>query len=95
MTAEQKAAVDAAAEAARQAAKPAALKNAENNFLSLCDLLTAATNHTKLGFGELNTIISTLPMEQQLTAGVKLLAVDAEAKREGGLQWWDDCVWHP
>jgi hypothetical protein len=18
----------------------------------------------------------------------------AEAKREGGLHWWDDCVWH-
>ena len=23
------------------------------------------------------------------------LTVDAEAKREGGLQWWDDARFHP
>jgi hypothetical protein len=95
MTDEQKAAVDAAEEVARQAAKSAALKNAENNFLSLCDVLTAATNHAKLSFAELNAIIAAMPLEQQLVIGVKLLAVDAEAKREGGLLWWDDCTWHP
>ena len=76
------------------AAKSAALKNAENNFLSLCDLLTSSTSHTKLGFTELYAIIELLPQEQQVVIGVKLLAVDAEAKREGGLKWWDDCVWH-
>ncbi len=95
MTAEQKAAVDAAKEAAWQAAKPAALKAAENNFLSLCDLLTSSTSHTKLGFAEINSIIALLPQEQQVVIGIKLLAIDAEAKREGGLQWWDGCVWHP
>jgi len=24
----------------------------------------------------------------------KLLAIDAEAKRKGGLLWWDDCTRH-
>lgn len=95
MTAEEKAAVDAAEEVARQAAKPTVLKNAENNFLSLCDLLTASTNHAKLGFAEINALIELLPQEQQVIIGLKLLAVDAEAKREGGLKWWDDCSWHP
>lgn len=95
MSAEEKAAVDVAEEAARQAAKSTTLKNAENNFLSLCDLLTSSTNHVKLGFAEINALIDSLPQEQQVIIGIKLLAVDAEAKREGGLKWWDDCTWHP
>lgn len=90
-----KAAAEVSAEAARQLAKPLVLKTAENNFLAMCDALTGGTSHTKLGFADLNAIISAIPDPgvMGLTA-IRLLAVDAEAKREGGLKWWDDCTWH-
>ena len=95
MSQEEKNAVDAAEEAARQAKKALVLKTAENAYLTMCDQLSGQTAHTKLGFGELKTIIGTLPAEQQVLVTLNLLALDAELKREGGLMWWDDCAWHP
>lgn len=83
-----------AAQAKIQTGKPLALKQAENRFLALCDLLTGTTTHTKLGFSTLEQIITTLPQDQQVMIGIKLLAIDAEAKREGGNLWWDSAAWH-
>jgi len=95
MTAEEKAIVDAGGESARQAAKPLALKTAENAFLSMCDQISGGTSHIKLGFAALEQLILQLPSEQQILVSVRLLAIDAELKREGGNLWWDDCAWHP
>jgi len=86
---------EAQKEAERQARKPLVLKTVENKFLAMCDQLTGTTTHTKLGFDQINAIIEAIPDEStKLQAGVKLLAIDAEAKCEGGLMWWDDCKWH-
>ena len=72
------------------------LKVAENRFLSMCDLLAGQTNHIKLGFADLEGIISGITnSEQQVFISVNLLSIDAECKREGGLMWWDTCSWHP
>lgn len=99
VTAEQREATAAAAEAARQAAKPAALKAVENRFLLLCEQLTGSRN--KATFGELSAVIHGMlqsgdaaTIDAARNASLELLAVDAEAKREGGLRWWDDCTWH-
>jgi len=81
-------------EQARQLAKSLALRTAENRFLAMCDLLTNSTSHAKLSFAQIETIIKSLPLEQQPLVSIELLAIDAELKREGGLLWWDDCVWH-
>ena len=95
MTAEEKAAVDAAEETARQMAKPLKLKIAENKFLAMCDQLTGTTSHTKLGFDELQLVLDQITDPNiKVMAALNLLAIDAEAKREGGLKWWDDCSWH-
>jgi len=95
MTPEEKAAVDDAEEAARQDAKSLSLKKVENNFLLMCDQLSGTTTHKKLGFDAIKIIINSLPVEQQIIPSLQLLAIDAEAKREGGNLWWDDCTWHP
>jgi hypothetical protein len=59
-------------------------------------MLTASTNHTKLGFETLEVIINSMTNEQQkIVVTLQLLATDSQAKREGGNLWWDDCVWHP
>ena len=84
----------AAAAAKVQTGKPLALKQAENRFLALCDTLTGSTTHAKLGFALLEQIIGTLPQEQQVMVGLRLLAIDAECKREGGNLWWDSAEWH-
>lgn len=102
MTSEEKSAVDAAealavveAECSRQQAKSLKLKQAENAFLLYCESLFG--DKTKRGFTELNAVVEQLSLtnpEQAIPLAVKLLAIDAEAKREGGLVWWDDCAWH-
>jgi hypothetical protein len=101
-TAEEKAAFDAAkavyesqAEIQRQLAKPLKLKAVENRFLALCDQLTGGTEHTKLGFDVLEAIVGQIADQNtKVMVAIELLAIDAEAKREGGNLWWDDCVWH-
>ena len=83
-------------EAARQSAKPDALKRAENNFFKMC--ASVFGDLQKRGFAELTQAIETLTAtdaQAGIVASIKLLAIDAEAKREGGLNWWDDAAWHP
>ena len=85
------------AEAARQLAKPLALKRAENNFFLLSAALFQGSME-KRGFGDLGAAVEALTAADPQTGivlAVKLLSVDAEAKREGGLQWWDDAQFHP
>ena len=101
-TPEEKVQADAdeavAAEQAKQAkqdAKPLALKIVENKFLAMCDQLTGTASHTKLGFGDIQSAIDIIPDPAiKMGAAVQLLAIDAEAKREGGNLWWDTCTWH-
>jgi hypothetical protein len=31
--------------------------------------------------------------EMAMGLALQLLTLDAALKREGGLQWWDQCVW--
>ena len=90
---------NAAAQAAVQfqADKSDALKSAENNFFYLCAALFAG-DMTKRGFAELTPVIESIMATNQaqgITLSLKLLAVDAEAKREGGLNWWDTATFHP
>jgi hypothetical protein len=85
----------AEAERARQAAKSLVVRTAENRFLALCDTLTGLTTHVKLSFEAITTILAAMPPEQSIVLSLQLLAIDAELKREAGLQWWDDCAWHP
>jgi len=81
---------------AAQLAKPLPLRIAENKFLGLCDQLTGSTNHTKLSFGQIEAIGDAITDEAtRIGVAIKLLALDAELKREGGNNWWDDCEWHP
>lgn len=71
------------------------LKTVENNFLLLCEQLLGSRN--KASFDDLNTALTTLLSIDQGTAivlSLKLLAIDAEAKREGGLNWWDTAEFH-
>jgi hypothetical protein len=71
------------------------LKTVENNYILLCEQLVGSK--IKLGFDQLNNIINELMTTDSQTATmitIKLLAIDAEAKREGGLKWWNDCTWH-
>jgi len=83
------------AELQRQANKSITLKTLENQFLTMCDLLTNTTSHAKLGFDELQSIVLSIPdAGLKIETGLKLLTLDAALKREGGLKWWDDCVWH-
>ena len=84
-----------AKEIARQEAKPLKLKVVENKFLSICDQLTGSNTHAKLGFDELNAIAGQIQdANTKVGVAIQLLAIYAEAKREGGLKWWDDCAWH-
>lgn len=78
-----------------QATKPDKLKAAENKFFDLC--LAIFGDRTKRGFDELNTAIEALTATDPNTAtalAIRLLAVDAECKREGGNQWWDTAAYH-
>lgn len=71
------------------------LKSAENKFFDLCFAIYG--DRTKRGFDELNTAIEALTATDQNAAtalAIRLLAVDAECKREGGNQWWDTAAYH-
>lgn len=94
-TLEEKNAFDVAEAAYNQSSKSLTLKTVENNFLLMCDALTGSTSHEKLGFDELHSILEIIPnVDDKNNYSLKLLAIDAEAKREGGLQWWDTCEWN-
>jgi hypothetical protein len=83
-------------ESERQASKPLALKTAENNFFKLCFAIFQTMD--KRGFSEISQTLEGMSSTDPQTAmvlSIKLLGIDAEAKREGGLQWWDDATWHP
>jgi hypothetical protein len=80
----------------RQAAKPAALKVVERRFLDLCETLSG--QRAKLGFAYISATIEAMMSTDPTMAtalSLRLLAIDAEGKREGGLAWWDDCADHP
>ena len=83
------------AEAERQAAKPDKLKAAENKFFDLCFAMLG--DRQKRGFDEISAAIEAIATTDQETAtalSLRLLAVDAECKREGGNQWWDTAAYH-
>lgn len=91
------AAEQAADEAAHQAAKSDALKAVENRFISFCEQLTG--QRVKAGFGSLRAVIESMAANPDTTAqalviAAQLTAINDEGFREGGLHWWDDCVWH-
>lgn len=87
---------DAWVEMMDQYNKPVVLKVVENRFLNMCDTLTGGTNHVRLGFAELGVIIEGMTNQNELVmCALQLLTIDAQAKREGGLLWWDTCTWHP
>ena len=97
----QDAAALAAAEAAaqaeidRQAAKPLKLKAVENRFFELCQLLFG--DMEKRGFAALSDeldAMSAVDPQAAMVLSIKLLGIDAEGKREGGLNWWDDAIYH-
>jgi len=94
-TQEEKIAFNEARASYEQTSKSDELKTTENNFLSMCDLLTQSTTHEKLGFDEIHEILNDWPDPmQKVDLSISLLAIDAQAKREGGLEWWDTCAWH-
>jgi hypothetical protein len=79
----------------RQFNKSIELKTVENKFLLLCEQLCGSK--TKLGFDILENKITELLATDPNTAimlSVRLLSLDAEGKREGGLVWWNDIHWH-
>jgi hypothetical protein len=80
---------------ARRKHKPLKLKQVENKFLLLCDQLTGGQDKTKLGFDTLQMATEQIQdVSTKIMVSLQLLAIDAEAKREGGLLWWDDCNWN-
>jgi len=86
---------EAAVDVYSQSKKPYKLKVVENKFIDYCEQLTGLKE--KASFDQLNTIITQMLETDPNTATVlslNLLAIDAEAKREGGLEWWDTCDWH-
>lgn len=67
----------------------------QNQYMTLCGQLTGQAP-CKLGFAELQAIITgmqTTNPEMAMGLALQLLTLDAALKREGGLQWWDNCVW--
>lgn len=69
----------------------------ENQFIELCDQLTNRSSHMKLGFPELNAIITqSMEVDQSMAikASLTLLMLDAALKRYEML-WWEKCEWHP
>jgi len=94
-TPEEKEVREALEEQERQNNKPQALKAVENSFYELCNLIFG--DYTKRGFDEIKVALENLLAVDPNTSvvlSVKLLGIDAEGKREGGLQWWDDAVRH-
>ena len=84
----------AASAQAVQDAKSDSLKEAENNFFTLCATIGLAG---KPDFSTISAAIDTIKETDFATAtelALKLLAIDAQAKREGGLDWWDSAAVH-
>lgn len=78
-----------------QTQKTLKLKLVENKFMDFCEQLTG--NKQRLTFEQLNTVIEGLlatDPQSAMVLSLRLLAIDAEAKREGGLEWWDTCEYH-
>jgi len=79
-----------------QAVKTTTLKLAENKFMDVCESIIG--QKVKLGFDEIQEIIEPMQTnnpEMFMGLSIKLLAIDSELKREGGVKWWDDCIYHP
>jgi hypothetical protein len=90
-----KTAADEVLKQAHQVGKPLILKAVENNFLLICDAMTGTTTHTKIGFTELQQLGDLITDPAEKTAlTLNLLSLDAQAKTEGGMDWWSDCEWH-
>ena len=86
--------VEAAAEAAMQATKSDELKAVENRFFALSATLGLSGRPT---FTEISAALETLQItspDAAVVASLQLLSIDAEAKREGGLDWWDSAAVH-
>lgn len=67
----------------------------QNNYMTLCGQLTGQAP-CKLGFAELQKIITTMKATDPATAmglALQLLTLNAALVREGGVQWWDNCEW--
>ena len=67
----------------------------QNQYMALCGQLTGQAP-CRLGFAELQAIVEGMMATDPTTAmglSVRLLTLNAALVREGGLQWWDNCVW--
>jgi hypothetical protein len=67
----------------------------QNQYMTLCGQLTGQAP-CRLGFAELQAIVEGMMTTDPTTAmglSVRLLTLNAALVREGGLQWWDNCVW--
>lgn len=79
-----------------QAVKPLALKQSENKFMDACEEITG--QKVKLGFDELEAIIAPLQTNNPslfMGLSIKMMAINQELIRAGGVKWWDTCVYHP
>jgi len=79
----------------RQNGKLLKLKAVENSFYDLCFQIFG--DYEKRGFDELETRLLqllTVDHDTAILLSVRLLAIDSNGKREGGLQWWDDAERH-
>ena len=66
----------------------------QNQYMALCGQLTGQAP-CKLGFAELQAIVEGMMATDPNTAmglSVRLLTLNAALVREGGVQWWDNCV---
>ena len=66
----------------------------QNQYMALCGQLTGQAP-CKLGFAELQAIVEDMMATDPNTAmglSVRLLTLNAALVREGGVQWWDNCV---
>jgi len=87
--------IRAVVDAQRQSHKSETLMKVENKFLAFCDMLSNTNTHAKLSFDAITEKLDKITdANTKVMISVQLLAIDAEAKREGGLRWWDSCVWH-
>lgn len=67
----------------------------QNQYMALCGQLTGQAP-CKLGFAELQAIVEGMMATAPTTAmglSVRLLTLNAALVREGGVQWWDGCLW--
>ncbi len=84
----------AEAEAALQDLKSDELKSAENGFFAIAGMLGLSG---KPSFGEVTAALTALQatdVNAAVILSIQLLGVDAEAKREGGNEWWDTASIH-